>query len=187
MNNSLPTTIQNIHQLEDLLSEPSAGVIETFSQLGGDLLILGVGGKMGPTLACMARRASDQSGRQRRIFGASKFESELVKDDLEMEGIEVFSGDLLDEAFLASLPDAENVIYMAGLKFGSTENAALTWAINTYLPALVARRFRGSRIVAFSTGNVLKPTIWDLSANMLNRVWDGNEFSSISVRNMARR
>ena len=154
MNNSLPATIHDVRQLEDLLSEPSSGVIETFSQLEGDLLILGVGGKMGPTLARMARRASDLSGRKRQIFGASKFESESVIDELENDGIKIFSGNLLEESFLASLPDAENIIYMAGLKFGSTENAALTWAINTHLPALVAKRFHSSRIVAFSTGNV---------------------------------
>jgi len=115
---------------------------------------LGVGGKMGPTLARMAKRAVDLSGRTRQVFGASKFETESVVNDLEAAGIKVFSGDLLDEAFLASLPDAENIVYMAGLKFGSTQNAALTWAINTHLPALVARRFRGSRMVVFSTGNV---------------------------------
>jgi len=154
MNNSLPSTIKDVRQLEDLLSAPTPGVIKSLSQLQGDLMILGVGGKMGPTLARMARRAADLSGHQRKIFGASKFESESVIDELETDGIKIFSGDLLDEAFLASLPDAENVIYMAGLKFGSTENAALTWAINTHLPALVAKRFRGSRIVAFSTGNV---------------------------------
>ncbi|MBC7188181.1 MAG: NAD(P)-dependent oxidoreductase [Calditrichaeota bacterium] len=141
-------------QLEDLLSEPSPEVIAAFAALQGDILILGVGGKIGPSLARMAKRASEAAGVARRIIGVALFESEQARAELERDGIEAIHGDLLDRAFLERLPDVPNVIFMAGMKFGSVANLPLTWAINCYLPALVAERFRGSRIVAFSTGCV---------------------------------
>lgn len=151
---SWPSTIQDEEHLERLLSEPTPEVTEMMRELEGDLLILGVGGKIGPSLARMARRASDEAGKKRRIIGVALFENEHVRLRLEREGIQCIHGDLLDRSFLEQLPDAPNVIFMAGMKFGATENLPLTWAINCYLPGLVAERFRESRIIVFSTGCV---------------------------------
>ena len=147
-------TIQNIEDLEAALSEPSPALIEMSRGIDGDILVLGVGGKMGPTLARMARRGTDAAERARRIIGASRFSSAGEREKLERHGVETIACDLLDEAAVARLPDAANVIYMAGMKFGATGNEALTWAMNAWLPGIVCRRFAGSRIAAFSTGNV---------------------------------
>jgi nucleoside-diphosphate-sugar epimerase len=126
----------------------------------GDLVVLGVAGKMGPTLARMARRAIDAAGVSGRVIGVSRFSSPGQQHALEQLGIETIRCDLLDEDAVARLPDAPNVIFMAGRKFGSTGAESLTWAMNVHVPALVCRRYRTSRIVAFSTGNVygLTPT-----------------------------
>ncbi len=140
--------------LEALLSEPSEAAIEAMRQVPGDVMLLGVGGKMGPTLAKMTRRAAEMAGTPRRVIGVSRFSSGDLQQQLEEDGIETIKCDLLDEDQLANLPDCPNIIYMAGMKFGSTGNEALTWAMNTHLPALVSKRFARSRIVAFSTGNV---------------------------------
>ena len=154
-------TIEDVHHLDDLLSEPSAGAIDAIRQLDGDLLILGVAGKMGPTLARMARRASDEAGRPRRIIGVARFSNPTVATELQQHGIETIAADLLDPDQVARLPDAANVLWMGGMKFGTTGQEALTWAMNTYAPALICSRFRRSRIVAFSTGNVygLSPVV----------------------------
>jgi nucleoside-diphosphate-sugar epimerase len=144
-------------ELEDFLSTPSERFIEAMSRLPGDLLILGVGGKMGPTLARMARRASEAAGTPRRVVGVSRFTSSAARQRLEEHGIETIAADLMDENSLAALPDAPHVVFMAGFKFGAAANPSLTWAMNCYLPALVARRFARSRIAAFSSGNVYGP------------------------------
>jgi hypothetical protein len=115
---------------------------------------LGVGGKMGPTLARMAKRASEEAGVERKILGVSRFSSGNLREQLESWGIETIACDLLDEDAVARLPDAPNIVYMAGFKFGATANPSLTWAMNCYLPAVVSRRYRDSRIAAFSSGNV---------------------------------
>ncbi|HEV3262470.1 MAG TPA: hypothetical protein VG013_36800 [Gemmataceae bacterium] len=146
--------IRSVEQLEDLLSEPSAGVVETLGRLEGDLVILGAGGKMGPSLARMAKRASDVAGKRRRVIAVSRFSSGGLEARLRAHGIETLRCDLLDQAQLDGLPDAANVVYMAGMKFGSTGQPGLTWAMNAYLPGLVSTKYRRSRIVAFSTGNV---------------------------------
>jgi nucleoside-diphosphate-sugar epimerase len=148
------TSIRDVTQLEELLSEPTPGVVRTLANLPGDILILGVGGKMGPTLARMAKRASDQAGVKRRVIGVSRFSSSTLQSNLHSWGIETVPCDLLDPKSLASLPDAENVIFMAGMKFGSRGKEWTTWAINTFLPGLIAERYRNSRIAVFSTGNV---------------------------------
>src|SRR5437763_1358137 len=109
---------------------------------------------MGPTLARMARRASDLAGVNRRIIGVSRFSSASLPESLRKHGIEPIAADLLDRQQLARLPDAPNIIYMAGMKFGSTGQEALTWAMNCYLPGMICERYSASRIVAFSTGNV---------------------------------
>jgi len=149
-----PATIADTDQLDDLLSEPTPLAVDTLARLDGDLLLLGVGGKMGPTLARMACRATDAAGSRRRVIGVARFSNPEHETWLRCHGVETVRCDLLDPAQLERLPDAANVVFMTGMKFGSTGQEALTWAMNCHLPALVAQRFRGSRIVAFSTGNV---------------------------------
>ena len=147
-------TITSEQQLEDILSAPTPADVEAMRSLSGDLVILGAGGKMGPSLAQRARRASDAAGVTRRIIAVSRYSSESARTLLEAAGIETWSADLLEPDEVASLPDAENVIYMAGRKFGSTGGEPLTWAMNAYLPATMSERYKGSRLVAFSSGNV---------------------------------
>jgi len=122
--------------------------------LNGDLLILGVGGKMGPSLARLARRAADLAGTRQRIVAVARFSNASLPAELEAQGIEIIPCDLLEPGALNNLPDIPNVIFMAARKFDTAGAEHLTWAMNTYLPGLVAERYRNSRIVAFSTGNV---------------------------------
>ncbi|WP_165223067.1 NAD-dependent epimerase/dehydratase family protein [Aquisphaera insulae] len=147
--------IRDLDQLDDLLSTPTPGVVETFSRLDGDLILLGVAGKMGPTLALMARRAFDAAGLSgRRVIGVARFSTAGSESWLQGRGIETIRADLLEPGALERLPEAANVVSMFAMKFGATGQEARTWAMNAYLPGLVAARYRGSRIVAFSTGNV---------------------------------
>lgn len=146
--------IDSEDQLEDALSLPTQLLCDALGRLDGDILILGVGGKMGPTLAKLARRAIDLAGLNRRVIGASRFSSDELYRDLNECGVDTIQCDLLDEAGVSRLPDVPNVIYLAGRKFGTHENAASTWATNAYVPGVVAQRFRHSRIVALSSGNV---------------------------------
>ncbi|MEX0654365.1 MAG: NAD-dependent epimerase/dehydratase family protein [Phycisphaeraceae bacterium] len=148
---SQPTSVE---ALDEMLSRPTPAVVDLFARLSGDLIVLGVAGKMGPTLARMAQRASEAANSPRRIIGVSRFSDPAERKKLEAWGIETLAGDLLDEPFVHSLPDADNVVFMAGMKFGATGNESLTWAMNTLLPANVCRRYARSRIAAFSTGNV---------------------------------
>jgi len=149
-----PDTINSEEQLEELLSRPGDSLTELFFPSDGDLLILGAGGKIGPSLARMAKRACERAGSGKRIIGVSLFESEEYQKKIEDSGILTINGDLLNTDFIRSLPKTENVIFMAGMKFGSSDNLSLTWAVNSYMPALIAEYFRLSRIVAFSTGCV---------------------------------
>jgi len=146
--------IESVEQLEEMISEPTDGVVETMRRLEGDIVILGVGGKMGPSLARMAKRASDSAGAKRRIIGVDLFPSGDQDERLRALDIEAIKCDLLDPDQLAGLPDAPNVIFMVGMKFGATGQEALTWAMNAFLPGLVARKYPKSRIVVFSTGNI---------------------------------
>jgi hypothetical protein len=147
-------SIRDIAELELLLSEPDERTIRALATLKGDIVVLGVGGKMGPTLARMARRASDAAGVSRRVIGVARFSSPNLEKQLNSWGVEAIRCDLLDRTSLSSLPDVPNVVYMAGMKFGSTGQESLTWAMNSHLPALICERFSKSRIAAFSTGNV---------------------------------
>jgi nucleoside-diphosphate-sugar epimerase len=140
-------------ELEDRLSEPTPAVVETMARVPGDVIFLGVAGKMGPTLARMARRASDAAGVNRRVIGVSRF-SAGGDAALREHGVEAVRCDLLNESEVEKLPDAANVVYMPARKFGATGDEATTWAVNCYLPAVVCKKYRQSRIVAFSTGNV---------------------------------
>src|SRR5688572_26098565 len=146
--------VLSVEQLEELLSEPTEPVVELMRRLQGDIILLGAAGKIGPSLARMARRASDLAGVRRRIIGVSRFSAPEDQAGFHAHGIETIRCDLLDESAVAQLPAVPNVIYLAGLKFGATEDAARTWAMNTYLPSIVCRKYRASRIVAFSTGTV---------------------------------
>ena len=154
-----PDTIENEQQLEELLSRPSAAVINLFKILEGDLIFLGIAGKIGPSIARMAKRACEEAGVTKRIIGVSRFSNEQEKNQIESCGIETIRGDLLNPDFVKSLPQVKNVIFLAGMKFGSEGNQSMTWAMNTYVPALVAEHFKESRIVAFSTGCVYPLTI----------------------------
>jgi nucleoside-diphosphate-sugar epimerase len=150
-------SVQSVEQLEENLSRPTPRVVEVFSRIAGDLVILGVGGKMGPTLARMARRASDEAGGKRAIYGISRFSSPRARASLEACGVRTMACDLLDEQAWNGLPDAPLVLHMTGYKFGASQAPERTWAVNCYVPALVCRRYPQSRIAAFSTGNVYGP------------------------------
>ena len=147
-------TISNEQELEERLSRPSERDIAAMASVDGDLLILGAGGKMGPSLAKLARRAVDAAGGKKRVLAVARFSDASVAADLAQSGIETIQCDLLEPGALAQLPDVPNVVFMAARKFGTSGSEYLTWALNTYLPGLVAERYRASRIVAFSSGNV---------------------------------
>src|SRR5690606_4135397 len=141
--------------LEQEILKPSPALIEDVSRIQGDILLLGVAGKMGPSMARAARQAVDAAGSGQRIIGISRFSDPASRAELEAAGVETIAADLLNESDLAALPDAPNVIYLAGHKFGTTGNESFTWAMNAYLPGRVAEKYKSSRIVAFSSGNVL--------------------------------
>jgi hypothetical protein len=147
---NLPKTITDIAAHDELLCRPSQALIDDLSKIDGDIMILGVAGKMGPTLAGLAKAALPD----RRIIGVARFSDMGVKAWLDARGIETIHCDLLDEAQLNALPKIANIVFMAGRKFGAEGDLSLTWAMNTHVPALVAQAFRNSRIVAFSTGCV---------------------------------
>ncbi len=151
---SPPDRIENVGHLEEMLSEPTTGVVEMLGGLDGDVLVLGAAGKMGPSLARMARRALDAAGSRARVIAVSRFSAPDSEAGFHAHNVETVRCDLLDLDALAGLPEVPNVVYMAGMKFGSTGGEPLTWALNAFLPGLVCRRFRNSRIAAFSTGNV---------------------------------
>jgi nucleoside-diphosphate-sugar epimerase len=148
------TAITTIEELEDQLSRPTAADVSAMKDLDGEILVLGAGGKMGPSLTLLARRAVDAAHIEKRIIAVSRFADEELRSQLADQGIETISCDLLEPGALAQLPDVKNVIFMAARKFGTTGSEHQTWAMNTFLPGLVAERYRDSRIVAFSTGNV---------------------------------
>ena len=149
---SLP---QSDHEIELLLSTPTPAVTAAVARLPGDFMVLGVGGKMGTTTAVMLRRALDAAGRREAVVtGVSRFSRAAARTELEALGVRTLCCDLADAGQVAALPAASNVLYLAGQKFGTDSAPGLTWIQNTYVPALVAQRFRESRIVVFSTGCV---------------------------------
>ena len=153
------TPPRNDIELDELLSRPSPADCRALKELDGDLLILGAGGKMGPSLVRLARRAVVEAGIDKRIIGVSRFSDPGIAASLAAEGIEVIHADLFDREALSRLPSAANVIFMAARKFGTSGDECGTWATNAYLPMLVSDRFADSRIVAFSTGNVYPLTL----------------------------
>ena len=144
---SLPPRLDSVEQVEELLSRPSQALVDDLARLEGGLIILGVGGKVGPGLARLARRAAPQ----KRIVGVARFSDPESRRKLEDWGVETIACDLLDREAVERLPRLPNVIFMAGRKFGTTGDEAYTWAMNALCPAICAQAFVGSRIVAFST------------------------------------
>ncbi|WP_034042980.1 NAD-dependent epimerase/dehydratase family protein [Wocania ichthyoenteri] len=149
-----PTYFTNEEQLEEALSRPSERLVKMMKELDGNFIFLGVAGKMGVSMARMAKRACIEAQVQKRIIGVSRFSSTEQQLFLEESGVETIKGDLLDLNFINSLPEVKNVIYLAGMKFGTKGNESFTWAMNSFLPGLVAEKFKNSSIVAFSTGCV---------------------------------
>ena len=143
--------MRGIDELEERLSRPSSALVADLSDLDGDILVLGAGGKLGPSLVRLALRAV---GARRSVIAVSRFSNHAQADGLAAAGAKIISADITDEATLDGLPDAANVIFLVGSKFGSTGREAETWYTNTYLPGRVAERFKASRIVALSTGNI---------------------------------
>jgi len=143
-----------VEQLEEVLGGPSDADCEAMRNLDGDLLILGVGGKMGPSLAVRARRSCDRAGVRKRVIGVSRFGDPAARAGLEAAGVETIAADLLDRDTLNTLPEAANLVFMAGRKFGTQSGEHWTWAMNVLLPAMVVERYRASRFVVFSSGNV---------------------------------
>ncbi|HEX3183123.1 MAG TPA: NAD-dependent epimerase/dehydratase family protein [Beijerinckiaceae bacterium] len=147
---TLPDRIPELAALEELLCRPTQALIDELKTIEGDIMVLGVGGKMGPTVAGLARNAAPE----KRVIGVARFSEPGLKEELDARGIETIACDLMKEDELAALPKIRNIIFMAGRKFGAEGDLALTWAMNSHVPALVAQAFPQSRIVAFSTGCV---------------------------------
>lgn len=147
---TLPANFADATHLEEVMTTPGAALVADLGRIDGDIMVLGVGGKMGPTLARMARRAAPH----RRVIGVARFSEAGLRGKLEAQGIDCIEADLLSRDALAALPDVANIVFMAGRKFGSQGSEWLTWAMNAHVPALVAERFSTSRIIAFSTACV---------------------------------
>src|SRR6478735_6028575 len=146
----LPDRLDDVHHLEEVMTRPSPALVADLERAPGDIMVLGVGGKMGPTLARLAKRADPS----RRVIGVARFSQPGLREELQTQGIECIEADLLSRDALARLPDAANTVFMAGRKFGSTGSEWLTWAMNAHVPALVAERYARARIVSFSTACV---------------------------------
>ena len=150
----MPNPPRSDHEIEQLLSAPTAGAVAAVRELGGDYMVLGVGGKMGTTTAVMLRRALTAAGKAGTVYGVSRFSRPEAKAELERCGVVPLACDLADAAQVARLPEVANVEYLAGQKFGTDAAPGETWIQNTVVPSLVAQKFRGSRLVVFSTGCV---------------------------------
>lgn len=146
--------MRTIAELEAFLAAPSQELIDDLAKVDGDIIVLGVGGKMGPSLARLASQAIRAGGLSKKVIGVSRFSNAEARKELEEAGVTTISCDLLNDDELWQLPEAANVIYMAGNKFGTTGNEHFTWAMNAYLPGRVAEKYKDSRIVVFSSGNV---------------------------------
>jgi len=150
LSDALPDRLRDVEHLEEVMTTPSPAVIAALQQLPGDIIVLGVGGKIGPTLARLAKRAAPA----KRVVGVARFSEQEVREKLTQWGIECIAADLLERKEIEALPKLANVVFMAGRKFGSSGEEEQTWAMNAFVPALVAEAFADSRIVAYSTGCV---------------------------------
>ncbi len=146
--------MDKLNQKYQSLLQPSIALVSDISQIVGDIMILGAGGKMGPSLAKLAKSAIKKSGTEKRVIAVSRFSDPHVVKELHEAGVETISADLLNESELQALPEVPNVLYLAGTKFGTSGNESFTWAMNSYLPGRVAEKFKNSNIIVFSTGNV---------------------------------
>jgi nucleoside-diphosphate-sugar epimerase len=146
--------IETTAQLNELLTTPSPELTADLGSLSGDLLVIGASGKMGPTLAVLAKRAFAAADPARRVFAAARFSDPLARAELERNGVETVAVDLLDPVAVNALPDAPNIVFMVGQKFGTTGQESLTWMTNVVLASRIAERFPASRIVSFSSGNI---------------------------------
>lgn len=146
--------MHTVETLEDGLTRPRAGLIDDVRKIDGDIVVLGAAGKLGPSLVGLATRAIAEAGSSSQVFAVSRFSVPGVADRLRQYGAEVVAADVADDAALADLPDAPNVIFLVGAKFGTSGNEAATWAANTYLPGRVAQRYASARMAVLSTGNV---------------------------------
>jgi nucleoside-diphosphate-sugar epimerase len=152
--NVFPEFFKSEEELDEALSRPSAKLVEFMGGLDGDIIFLGVSGKMGISMALMAKRACERAEVRKRVIGVSRFSSPENKFILEKHGVETIAGDLTDIGFVESLPKVENVVYLAGTKFGTKGNESYTWAMNAFLPGIIVENFKNSKIVALSTGCV---------------------------------
>ena len=141
-------------KLNELLTTPTQKLIDDIQEIKGDIMVLGAGGKMGPTLCVLTKKAIKAAGIKKRVIAVSRFSDPYATELLHSNGVETISADLLDKESLDGLPEVENIIYMAGRKFGTDGQEYLTWAMNATLPAFVAYKFRKSNIVVFSSGNI---------------------------------
>ncbi|MBE6999587.1 MAG: NAD(P)-dependent oxidoreductase [Ruminococcaceae bacterium] len=141
-------------KLNELLTTPQPGLVEDMKKINGDILVLGAGGKMGPTLCVLAKKAMVAAGVDRDVIAVSRFSDPIATAFLEENGVKMISCDLLEPGALEALPEVDNVIFMAGKKFGTNGNEYATWGMNVWLPSRVAERYKNSRIVAFSSGNL---------------------------------
>ncbi|GAA0993765.1 NAD(P)-dependent oxidoreductase [Acrocarpospora macrocephala] len=146
--------MESVAELEDRLSTPRTALVDDLRKIDGDLLVLGAGGKLGPSLVRLAVRAAEAAGGGRRVIAVSRFGESGLADELRAIGATTIAADIADDTALGDLPDAPNVVFLVGAKFGTSGREAATWYTNAFLPGRVVQRFRGSRIVALSTGNV---------------------------------
>ncbi|MEX2381764.1 MAG: NAD-dependent epimerase/dehydratase family protein [Opitutales bacterium] len=140
--------------IDRFFGRPTEGALETMRNIEGDVALLGVGGKMGPTMASMLRQGFDRLGKKNRIFGVSRFSNPRMIELLESFGVEIVRCDLLNRDEVARLPEASNVVTMSAFKFGAASAPEMAWAMNTIVPVYIAERFPAARIVVFSTGCV---------------------------------
>lgn len=149
-----PPFLANQHELDDWMTRPSEALVDFIATVQGPLVVLGAGGKMGPSLCVLVKRAADAAGVTVPVLAVSRFTKLHTRTWLEARGVQTIAADLMDRAAVAQLPEAEQVLYLVGLKFGTQNDPARTWAINTLVPPLIVERYAGKRIVALSTGNV---------------------------------
>lgn len=146
--------MKTVEELDRMMCRPSKRLVEDMRRIEGDILVLGAGGKMGPTLCKLCVNAIREAGMSKEVYAVSRFHDKEILSDLQQHGIRIIHADLLKDDELESLPSKENVIFMAGRKFGTSEDGSLTWVMNAYLPGRVGLKFRDSRLMVFSSGNV---------------------------------
>lgn len=161
----LPNVVESESQLDALLARPNDALIDFMRTLEGDIMILGIAGKMGVSLGHLAVEAIRAAGLQKSVYGVARFSNVDSREKLESVGVKTIQCDLMDRRAVDLLPQVPNVLYMAGRKFGTEGDKSLTWAMNTLMPANVAEHYRSSRIVAFSTGCVYPLTSIDCAPN----------------------